>query len=166
MSIDVFRSHCLLLTQNAALCRMATEFLLEKDLLRRGQAGPAVHQRHMAALLFLSMGSREQEELSRRELLESCEAVVNANPEVIEGARKRLSEVRPEIADQIEALLSQPRSIQLLQDLTLGSRTVVGRSDMDLVYEDFARISPKKKERDQKGKCQRYEKRRGTRSKL
>jgi hypothetical protein len=89
----------------------------------------------MAALLFLTIGSQEKAELSRRELLESCEAVVNASPEVIEGAKKRLKDVRPENADQIEALLSQPRSIQLLQDLTLGSQTVVGRSDMDLVYE-------------------------------
>jgi hypothetical protein len=135
MSTDVFRSQCVLLTQNSVLCRMATEFLVEKDLLRSGQIGPAVHQRHMAALLFLTMGSQEKAELSRRELLESCEAVVNASPEVIEGAKKRLKDVRPENADQIEALLSQPRSIQLLQDLTLGSQTVVGRSDMDLVYD-------------------------------
>ena len=135
MSSDVFYSQCILVTQNMALCRVATDFLMQHDLLREGQMGPAIHQRYMAALLFLTLGSSEKAELSRRELLESCEAIVNASPEVIEGARKRLKEVRPQNAEQIEALLAQPRSVQLLLDLTLGSQTVAGQSDADVIYE-------------------------------
>jgi hypothetical protein len=135
MSADVFRSHVILITQNAALCREATQFLMEKDLLRERQVGPAIHQRYMAANLFLLLGSQEKREMSRRELLASCESIVNASPEVIEGTRKRLLEVRPQNAQQIEALLSQPQSIQLLLDMTLGSQAVLGQADADLIYD-------------------------------
>lgn len=136
-SPDFFKCHHVFISQNGTLCRYARNYCRENCALSPMSIGPAVHQRDLAAILWLALGTEEKIELSRQDLIASCASIVSSNPEVIEGARKRLKEIRPEHAAQIDAILSQPKSIQLLLDLTLGGGQVTRPDDLERVFTEL-----------------------------
>ncbi len=123
--IDPLKSKCILLSQNWAFCNFSLRFCREKGLVVGEQIGPLIHQRRVAAILWLTLGTQERKELSRRSLLAACEQVTRMRPELIARARDVLRAVSPASREQLDALLTIPRSSQLLLDLTLGVERVI-----------------------------------------
>lgn len=95
-SRDVFATRFLLITRNHLLAHCARKFCMQRKLLREHEEGPVITQRRIAALLWLTLGTQEREELTRRQLLVACERVSQIRPELIEKAMRKLKEVREE----------------------------------------------------------------------
>ena len=131
---DPFKSKVILVSRNPMLCGIARRFCLRHDFLGDYQVGPAIHQRQVAALLWLTLGSDEKEELSRKQLLAVCANVVGTRPDVIEATRKTLYRVQPASMEQLNALLSRSRSTQVLMDLTLGVSDVISEERIEEVF--------------------------------
>jgi len=59
-SRDMFHVSHVLVSHNPALCRIAHRFCVEEAMIRPEQVGPAVHQRRVAALVWISAGTDER----------------------------------------------------------------------------------------------------------
>jgi hypothetical protein len=85
---------------------------VQRRLLKEHEESPVITQRRLAALLWLTLGAQERQELTRRQLLVACERVTQIRPELIDGAMRKLKRVRETDLPKLEALLTQPRSAQ------------------------------------------------------
>jgi hypothetical protein len=156
---DVFESRYVLLSHNPVLCRRAWRFCVDEGLIQQHQVGPAVHQRRMAALLWVTVGMEERAQLSRRQLVANCTRALASRPDVISAMRSTLAKVKPAVKDQFDALLTRHRSVQLAMELTLGVKSVVSEKNIETIFEDIKKSTSEeerkiyeKKIRDEKVK--------------
>jgi hypothetical protein len=134
-STDLFNSKSVMITHNPAFAKISQRFCIDEGLIERGQVGPVVHQRRFAALIWLTLGADERINLSRRQLIANCANAVGTRSGVIESMRHTLSLVKPEMKDQLDALMTRPRSVQLAMDLTLGTEQIVTAENIEKVFE-------------------------------
>jgi ABC-type multidrug transport system fused ATPase/permease subunit len=137
-----------LVTRNHLLANYAREFCVQRRLLKEREEGPVITQRRLAALLWLTLGAQERQELTRRQLLVACERVTQIRPELIEGAMRKLKRVRETDLPKLEALLTQPRSAQLLLDLTMNRQEVITDDNIEEIL-DMMRKTTASEVRDQ-----------------
>jgi len=132
-SPDLFSTRHVLVTRNGALVHSARRFCLEHDLVHGNCVGPAVHQRQLATAVWLRTGLRneEQEEVPRRYLLAACERVLALKKSVVEQVRLTAKGLTTEQAEQLDLLLSQDRSSQMLMDKTLGISHVISSANIE-----------------------------------
>lgn len=109
-SVDPLKSGFLLITRSNILAEFSKRYCIEQGLIKNYETGPVIHQRRLAALIWLTFGTNEKEVLSRRQLLAACESVVRSRPQIIEKAQNTLKSIRPQDLDQLNALLTKPRS--------------------------------------------------------
>jgi hypothetical protein len=146
-SRDVFRCRHVMITHNPALARKSAEFCRVEALYDSNYTPPIVHQRRIAALLWLTVGSAEKMEISRRQLVLNCANAIRTRPGVVGAMRSTLSRVNPDVREQFDAILTQPRAMQLAMDLTLSDASVVDDSNIEEIYE-IVRQSTVQEERE------------------
>ena len=133
-SNDPLRTRCLFVTQNGKLARIAKAFCVERELLGRYHTGPAMDVRQFAALLWVTLGTREERiSLSKRELLLNCSMAIRSRPDLLRKMNDTLRQVSPDKISQWRAVLSLPRSTQLLMDATWGDEQLVSGDNVDEV---------------------------------
>ncbi len=141
---DLFQTRFLLVTSNPDLVATSNSILRKKGALspNRAAIGPALHHRVISGILFANSGIDERAEVSRRQLLASCEEVVRIRPKILEGFIQQIglwkSEENPLV---IDALLSQPRATEILMDYSVGKGCAVSRSNLDEILEELKRAS-------------------------
>jgi len=102
--------------------------------------GPAIHQRQLATAIWLRTGlSDVQQDIPRRYLLAACERVLELKRGVVEQVRIISRRLTPEKAKQLDLLLTQDRSTQLLMDKTLGASNVVNSNNIEPLIEEMKR---------------------------
>ena len=139
-SRDVFQTRHLLVTRNALLCESAKQFSIAKGLNGRTSIGPAIHQRQLATAIWLRTGlSDVQKDIPRRYLLAACERVLELKRNVVDQVRIISRTLTPEKAQQLDLLLTQDRSTQLLMDKTLGSSNVVNSNNIEPLIDEMKR---------------------------
>ena len=136
-SRDVFKAKHILVTRNAAFVERARKFCTDEALLPPRMVGPAIHQRQLATAAWLRTGLGQNLELPRRVLLAACERVLGVKKNVVEQARAAAKSLKPAQAEQLDLLLTQDRSTQLLMDRTLGVSTVITSDNIEALVEDM-----------------------------
>ena len=149
-SRDVFKTKFFLITRNHLLAHCAREFCVQRGHLREHEEGPVVTQRRLAALLWLTLGAQDRQELTRRQLLVACERVSQIRPELIDGAMKKLKKVQEADLPKLEALLTQPRSTQMLMDLTLNRQEVVTEENIEEILDMMRKATAEELELEKK----------------
>lgn len=125
-SSDIFKSRHILVTRNGPFAQLARRFCIRTDLLSENAVSPVVHQRQLATAVWLRTGlGNDDEEVPRHYLLAACERVLELNRNVVDQVRIAARSLTTEKAEQLELLLTQDRSVQLLMDKTLGVSSVV-----------------------------------------
>jgi hypothetical protein len=133
---DTLRSKYLLLTQNGRLMSRAKDFCVENNVIRRFQAGPAIDVRRLAASLWLTLGSPEDRvALSKRQLLLNCSAAIRSRPDIVRKMVTTLRQFSPDKASQLRAILTLPRSSQLLADATLNDEGLINGDNIEKVLD-------------------------------
>jgi hypothetical protein len=124
-SRDPLKSKYLMISRNRAFCEFSQRFCRENDVVSPQGFGPLISQRAMAALMMMTMGYQGKREFSRRQVLGSCERVMRLSSSLPKKVREKLNAIRPDLVGQLNALLTQPRSVQILSDKTLNTDQVV-----------------------------------------
>lgn len=172
-SVDLFQTKHVLITRNGTLAQMARRFCVDNDLLPTKAVGPAIHQRQLATAIWLRTGlGGEESEVPRRYVLAACERVLELKKNIVDQVRIVARNLTPEKAGQLELLLTQDRSVQVLMDKTLGVSQVISSNNIDalvdvmkqemiadVTYEKAAEIAGIKKETTEKIKKERAAKR-------
>jgi hypothetical protein len=130
-SRDLFQTKHVLITRNGALAQLGRRFCIDHEITSRNSVGPAIHQRQLATAVWLRTGLTDGEDVPRRYLLAACERVLELKKNVVDQVRLAARNLTKEKAEQLELLLTQDRSVQVLMDKTLGISNVVSAANID-----------------------------------
>lgn len=139
-SQDLFRVKHVLITRNALLSQLTRRFCVDFNVISRNEVGPVIHQRQLATAVWLRTGlANKNEDVPRQYVLAACERVLELKRSVIDKVRSEAKNLTQEKADQLELLLTQDRSIQVLADKTLNVSNLVDASNIDQLVETMRR---------------------------
>lgn len=129
---DIFRSRFLLMTRNGLLAQLVRRKCVELGVMSPKSIPPVVHRRVLTATMWLRTGLRAGDlEVPKRLLLANCERVLAIRPNVVDHV-KRLTDALgdEEKVRQLDVLVKEHRSAQMLMDKTLGAPSVVNESNV------------------------------------
>ena len=149
---DLFKSRYLVLTRNGLLAQLVRRRCIEMGTLSPTAVPPVIHRRVLAAAMWLRTGLGTQNlEIPKRMLLASCERVLAIRPGVVNAVKKLTDTLGDEeMARQLDLLVAQDRSAQMLMDKTLGAPSVVTEANLPLLFEEM--LHPHLEEERKKGK--------------
>jgi|GEM_PF-1929281 len=133
---DLFKSKHLIISRNAMLSQLARRFCLENDLISSTEIPPVIHQRLFATAMWLRTGMGvKSDEIPKRHVLAACERVLELKKGVVDQVRLLGKNLTADQAEQLDILLTQDRSVQLLQDKTLNHSNVVTSENIGALVE-------------------------------
>lgn len=149
---DIFRSRFIVMTRNGLLAQVVRKACVSLGLLSNSEVPPVVHRRVLAASMWLRTGLGAGDlDVPKRMLLASCERVLAVRKGVVETVKKLTDALEDEEKSrQLDVLIQQDRSTQMLMDKTLGAPGVVTADNLSLLFEEM--IHPHLEEERQKGK--------------
>lgn len=130
-SSDFFQTNFILLTHNEPLAQIVNGFVRQRYQLPATRFGPLIHQRKLFAILWLAVGGEQKQQMSRIQLIRNCARAVEYNPAIINRIREKLDAIDHTKADQFEALISQPRYVQLSFDLARADISTIDERKAD-----------------------------------
>jgi len=136
---DIFKSRFLLMTRNGLLAQLVRRRCVDSGVLDDHAIPPVVHRRVVTASMWLRTGLRAGAlEVPRRLLLANCERVLALRPNVV-GEVKRVAEALgdEEKIRQLDVLVRQHRSTQMLMDKTLGAHSVVNEENFGELFQQM-----------------------------
>lgn len=128
---DFFKSKFIMLSRNWLFVEFAKRFCNSHGLIEGNDVGPITTVRNASALIMLTLGYQGKKEIVRRQLLGACERVLRIKPNVSRAAWSKVKEIKPELLKQYEALLSRPRSVQVLADRTLNVERALKNDEIE-----------------------------------
>lgn len=135
---DYLKSKHLFVTTNRFLASKVRSFCIEEELLNISQAPPVITLEKLSGLLFLMLGDQSEKiSMSRKQLLYNCGRAAIANPEMIRSFSEKLKELSPKNADQVSVILSEPKTVQLVMDLTMGNADLITSDNVEEVFESL-----------------------------
>lgn len=140
-SPDIFDAKYLLLTRNGIFAQQTKKACLGLAATNPRAVPPVVHRRVLATAAWLRTGlTQNAEQIPKRLLLASCERVLSIKPGVVRAVKKFSDELNEKKAAQLDTLLAQDRSAQLLMDKTLGVSQVVSAENISELFDEM--VSP------------------------
>jgi hypothetical protein len=139
-SNDLFEVKHLIVTKNPYFAPVARRLCLEKHYIGPNHVGPVVHQRQLATALWLRAGlGPTDQEVPRRYILSACRRVLTVHRNIIERVRYEARNLNEAKREQLELLLTEGRSTQVLMDKTLGSASVIDSTNIDRLVREMRR---------------------------
>lgn len=137
-SQDIFGTSFVLLTRNGPFAQAALRACQETERLATNHVSPVVHRRVIATALWLRTGlTTNVAEIPKRMLLASCERVLSVRENVVANVVKFSNSLGAEKAQQLELMLKQDRSQQVLMDKTLGASGVISEDNIEVLFEEM-----------------------------
>lgn len=136
---DIFKSRFLLMTRNGLLAQLVRRRCCDMGLLSRSSIPPVVHRRVLTASMWLRTGLGANDlEIPKRLLLANCERVLAIRPGVVDAVKKLTDELGDEEKiRQLDLLVGQHRSAQMLMDKTLGASNVVTKENLGELFQQM-----------------------------
>lgn len=159
---DIFNARFVVMTRNGLLAQVVRKSCIEMGLLTRSEIPPIVHRRVLATAMWLRTGLGANElDVPKRMLLASCERVLAVRRGVVEAVQKTTEALGDEEkVRQLNLLIQQDRSTQMLMDKTLGAASVVTKDNLPQLFDEM--LHPYLEEERQRGKeAAKVEKKRG-----
>lgn len=138
-SRDIFKSRFLLMTRNGLLAQLVRRRCGEMGVLSPSSIPPVVHRRVLTASMWLRTGLGANDlEVPKRLLLANCERVLAIRPGVVDAVKKLTDELGDqEKVRQLDLLVGQHRSAQMLMDKTLGASSVVTKENLGELFQQM-----------------------------
>lgn len=133
---DIFKSRFLLMTRNGLLAQIVRKRCVEWGVISPYAIPPVVHRRVVTASMWLRTGLGPNDlEVPKRLLLANCERVLAIRPSVVDEV-KRVADALgdEEQVRQLDVLIKQHRSTQMLMDKTLGAPSVVNQDNFGELF--------------------------------
>ena len=136
---DIFKSRFLLMTRNGLFAQIVRRRCSEMELLSPSSIPPVVHRRVLTASMWLRTGLGTNDlEVPKRLLLANCERVLAIRPGVVDAVKKLTDELGDEEkVRQLDLLVGQHRSAQMLMDKTLGASSVVTKENLGELFQQM-----------------------------
>jgi len=135
-SRDLFQTRHILITRNAFLAQFVRRFCIDNDLIDAKCVPPVIQQRQLATAVWLRTGLNVNgEDVPRRYLIAACEKVLELKKNVVDQVKATASKLTPETARQLDLLLTEDRSVQMLMDKTLGISHIITDSNIGVLLE-------------------------------
>ena len=139
-SNDLFEVRHVLVTKNPYFAPVSRRVVLSKHYIGPTHVGPVIHQRQLATAVWLRAGlAAPDAELPRRYILAACRRVLTVHKTLIERVRYEARALSSVKRDQLELLLTEGRSTQVLLDKTLGSANVIDASNVERLVDEMRR---------------------------
>ena len=139
-SNDLFETKQVMITQNPYFAPVSRRINLEKHYLGPTHVGPVVHQRQLATAIWLRAGlGAVDQEVPRRYILSACRRVLTVRKNIIERVRYEARNLTAVKREQLELLLTEGRSTQVLMDKTLGSANVIDATNVERLVDEMRR---------------------------
>ena len=161
---DIFQSRFLLMTRNGLLAQLVRKKCIEWGVMGRFSIPPVVHRRVITASMWLRTGlGADDLEVPKRLLLANCERVLAIRPGVINEVKRVAEDLGDEEkVRQLDVLIKQHRSTQMLMDKTLGATSVVNQENFGELFHQM--LHPYlEEERERSERAVREEQERGER---
>lgn len=137
---DVFEVKHVMVTRNPFFPSLARRISVGRNYINSQQVGPVIHQRQLATAVWLRAGlGKGDETIPRRYILSACRRVLTLRHNIVERVRRVGQDLSPDQAEQLELLLTQGRSTQVLMDKTLGAENVIDSSNIALLVDEMRR---------------------------
>ena len=136
---DIFKSRFLLMTRNGLLAQLVRRKCIQLEVISQSAIPPVVHRRVVTASMWLRTGLGSHDlEVPKRLLLANCERVLAIRPSVVDEV-KRVAEALgdAEKVRQLDVLIKQHRSTQMLMDKTLGAPSVVNQENFGELFHEM-----------------------------
>lgn len=148
---DLFESKFVVMTRNGLLAQVVRRSCIEMGLLNKAEIPPVVHRRVLAVSMWLRTGlGTEELEVPKRMLLAHCEQVLAIRRGVVDSVRQVTEALGDEEKKrQLDLLIKQDRSTQMLMDKTLGASGVVTEENISELFAEM--LHPHLEEERQKG---------------
>lgn len=148
---DIFQSKAVFITRNGKLAAVAKDFAVSTGVLLQKSVGPAIHQRQIATAMWLRTGlSQEEDGIPKRFLLSACERVLELRKTVVDQVRHTARNLTKEKAEQLDLMLTQDRSVQVLMDKTLGVSSVITGNNIEELVDEMKQSLVEELEQQQK----------------
>jgi len=136
---DIFKSRFMLMTRNGLLAQLVRRKCVELGVMSRSSIPPVVHRRVLTASMWLRTGLGTNDlEVPKRLLLANCERVLAIRPGVVEAVKKLTDALGDEEKiRQLDLLVGQHRSTQMLMDKTLGAPGVVTEENLGELFQQM-----------------------------
>ncbi|WP_156127520.1 hypothetical protein [Paracoccus sanguinis] len=150
-SPDIFKSRALVITRNGVFAQIIARLTREQLSTALQVVPPVIHRRALSAAMWLRTGlGAGNLQLPKRLLLANCERVLALRPNVVDAVKRMTDAIdNPELSNQLDMLVTQDRSAQVLMDKTLGSVNVVTEGNLHLLFKEM--LEPHLEEERTKG---------------
>ncbi len=128
---DMFDSRYVMLTRSVALSKGAESYIKRNISDVPNYAVPPVLEvRHFSTMFLLAFGTSDGEEISRGELLSSCERVMKTSPKLMKKVRETVEQLSLFTKEELDAVMMDP--------VALFEVTTVTGNDPEVVSVDTA----------------------------
>lgn len=151
-SRDIFKSSAVVMTRNGLLAQIVRGMTEEAGDASRHTIPPVVHRRLVATAMWLRTGLGAGDlAVPKRMLLANCERVLAIRPNVVEAVKRLTDTLGDEEKNrQLDLLINQDRSAQVLMDKTLGLSNVVTAENLDQLWSEM--LDPHLEDERQRGR--------------
>ena len=132
-SVRLADSKVVFVTRNTRLVNRTRRYLTERSIIARDYFPPCISDRHLAGLLWISIGG-SGESLSRLRLVANCSSAVMPRRELVTRMHRFFRDLNPTKVDRFEALMTNERAEHFLMNRTLSDVAVITPKNYEEIY--------------------------------
>ena len=127
-------------TRNGRLVRRSRRYLADHSLVAHDYFPPCISDRHLAGLLWISIGGGG-DTLPRLRLVANCSAAVMPRRDLVSRMHRFFEDLNPTMEKHFQALMTNERAEHFLMDRTLSDVAVVTQDNYEEIYRDIEEVA-------------------------
>jgi hypothetical protein len=158
VSTDPLQSKAIMLSSNPQFVRLSKSVLDDRGLVGSKQVGPVMSRFEYAAVLWLNSDSSNRIKIASHQIMSASEDFLNQDRNLIEQVQRYAESVSQERKQLIDAIVQNPVSYEMLQEITQNRSELLEESTFDNIIERIgtsAQQKGQKLERDKANLVQR-----------
>lgn len=127
-------------TRNGRLVRRSRRYLADRSLVAHDYFPPCISDRHLAGLLWISIGGGG-DTLPRLRLVANCSAAVMPRRDLVSRMHRFFEDLNPTMEKHFQALMTNERAEHFLMDRTLSDVAVITQDNYEEIYRDIEEVA-------------------------
>lgn len=152
-STDPLQSKAIMLSSNPQFVRISKSVLNERGLVGTKQVGPVMSRYEYAAILWLNSDSSSKLKIASHQIMSASEDFLNQDRNLIEQVQRYAESVSKERKQLIDAIVQNPVSYEMLQEITQNRSELLEESTFDNIIERIGTTAHKKGQKLERDKA-------------
>ena len=133
---SIGKAKVVFVTRNGRLARRSRQYLTERSIIAGDYFPPCISDRHLAGLLWISVGGGG-DGLSRLRLIANCSAAVMPRRDLVARMHRFFKDLNPTMEERFQALMTNERAEHFLMNRTLSDVAVITQGNYEDIYRDI-----------------------------